>query len=127
MGNVVTTKAKPIFTKVHELAKAVRSLKKLSNKALDVLEAAMSSQDEKLRVQAAQQLLKFYMDAAKEVNQDNLNRLILEIKASGMIGQGSTAEDDDTPVLNFDEIHPSFREVADAENVVDLSDVNKIG
>lgn len=127
MGKLVTTKEKPLFRQTHELAKAVRSLKRLSTKAIEVLEKALTSNDEKTRMLAADKILSYYEKMAKETNQDQLNRLILEIKSSGMIGQGSTADDDDTPVLNFDEIHPSFRDVSDAENVVDLSDVNKIG
>lgn len=122
-------KSQSLFKSTHELTKMVRSLKKLSEKAITVLEKALESQDEKLKVAAAQQLLKFYMDSAKEVNQDSLNRLILQVKTEGLIGQGSTVPEDNTPVLNFEEIHPEFanKDVVDAENVVDLSDVNKIG
>lgn len=121
-------KSQSLFKSTHELKGMVRSLKKLSEKAIQTLELALDSEDEKLRVTAAQQLLKFYMDSSKEVNQDSLNRLILEVKTNGLIGQGSTAQDDNTPQLNFDEIHADFRDnVVDAQNVVDLSDVSKIG
>lgn len=121
-------KSKSLFGSTHELAKMVRSLKKVSDKAIKVLEAGLDSEDEKLRLQAAQQLLKFYADTAKEVNQDQLNRLILEVKASNLIGQGSTVPEDSTPRLNFDEIHPDFRDdVEDAQNVVDMGQVNRVG
>lgn len=125
-------KSQSLFKSTHELTKMVRSLKKLSEKAIAVLEKALDSQDEKLKVAAAQQLLKFYMDSAKETNQDSLNRLILQVKTEGLIGQGSTVPEDNTPVLDFENLHPQFRDqpVADAENikdVVDLSDVSKIG
>lgn len=123
MGELVESKQKPIFKRQHELAKLVRDLKKVSKKAVEVLEAGLTSQDEKIRMLAAEKLLKFYTDTAKEVNQDELNRLLLEVKSQGLIGAGSTADDDDTPALDFDNISPEF---ADAQNVVDLGNINKI-
>lgn len=128
MGELVEAKAKPIFTKTHELKPILTKLKKVSKKAIEVLEKALTSDDEKIRVAAAEKLLKFYVDTSKEVNQDEMNRLILEIKTSGMIGQGSTVPEDNAPVLDFDNLHPEFRDkVEDAQNVVDLSDVSKLG
>lgn len=137
MSELVSAKAEPLFVKkTHELDKLVRSLKKISTKAVTVLEAGLSSSDEKIRMMAADKLLKFYMDTSKEVSQDALNRLILEIKANGLIGQGSTAQDDDnTPKLDFDNISPEFasqkQEVEDVEVLEefkfhDMGAVNKI-
>lgn len=121
-------KQQSMFSSKHELVKMVSSLKKLSAKAIKVLELALESEDEKTRMVAAEKLLKFYYDSAKEVRQDEINNLIMQIKVEGLIGQGSTAEDDNTPVLDFDNLHPQFRDkVEDAQNVVDLSDVSKIG
>lgn len=123
MNDVVEAKQQPIFKKPHELTKFVSQLKKISKKALETLERSLDSQDERVRIIAAKELLKFYTDAANEVNADELKRLLLEVKASGLIGAGSTAqEDDDTPVLRFDEITPEFADAA----VVDLGTVNKI-
>lgn len=122
MGELVTTKSKPLFRKKHELAKLVRDLKKVSARAVEVLEAGLSSQDERVRMIAAEKLLKFYADTAKEVADDDLKRLLLDIKVGGMVGQGSTADDDDTPALNFDEIHEDFRNAT----VVDMSNVSEI-
>jgi hypothetical protein len=122
MTDLVSATPKPIFKKTHELAKLVRDLKKLSKKAIETLERGLDSEDEKIRMMAAEKLLKYYLDSSKEVNQDELARLLLDVKSSGMIGHGSTAEDDNTPMLNFDDIHPDFK---DAE-VIDLGDVNKI-
>lgn len=124
MGKIVAAKPKSVFKNTHELSKTVRGLRKISGRALEVLEEGLHSEDEKTRMIAAEKILKFYEVMSKEVNQDALNRLILEVKSSGLIGQGSTAEDDDTPRLDFDNLHPDF---VDAENVVDLSDVSKIG
>lgn len=120
-------KEQSLFKKTHELAKMLRSIKKVSDKAIKVLEMGLESEDEKIRMQAAQQLLKFYVDTAKEVNQDQINRLILEIKSTGLIGNGSTANDDDTtPKLDFDSIHPDFRDNATDVEVIDMGSVNKI-
>lgn len=121
-------KQQSLFKSTHELKKLLSGLKRISEEALAVLVAGLHSEDEKLRLQAAQQILKFQVDVAKEINQDSINRLILQVKTEGLIGQGSTVPEDNTPVLNFDEIHPQFRDkVEDAQNVVDLSDVSKIG
>lgn len=130
MSRVVPAKPKSTFKQIHELAKTAKSLKRISQKMIDYLESVVDDKeaDPKLKAQCAQTLLKLYMDVAKEVNSDKLNRLILEVKATGLIGQGSTADDDDdTPALDFDNIHPQFRDVEDAQNVVDMSDINKIG
>lgn len=121
-------KQQSLFSSKHELLKMVSNLKKLMPKAIKVLELALESEDEKTRMVAAEKLLKFYYDGAKEVRQDEINNLIMQIKVEGLIGQGSTAEDDNAPVLDFDNLHPQFRDkVEDAQNVVDLSDVSKIG
>jgi hypothetical protein len=72
---------------------------------------------------AAEKLLKFYTDSAKDVNEDELKRLLLEVRFRGMVGAGSTAEDDDdAPALDFDNISPEFRDVP----VIDMGEVNKI-
>jgi hypothetical protein len=127
MGELVPASTKPLFKKVHELAKLVRSLKKVSQKAVEVLEAGLTSDDERVRMIAAEKLLKFYADMANDVRQDEIKALLLEIKVGGLIGQGSTAEDDSTPVLDFDNLNPEFanQDVQDAQ-FVDMGAVNKI-
>jgi hypothetical protein len=123
MSELVPTKEQPVFKKTHELAKLVRDLKKISKKAIEVLEKGLDSQDERVRMLAAEKLLKFYTDAAKDVNEDELKRLLLEVKLRGMVGAGSTAqEDEDTPALDFDNISPEFRDVP----VIDMGNINKI-
>lgn len=121
-------KSQSLFKKKHELSRSVAELKKLLPEALKVLAEAMKSQDEKIKVGAAEKVLKFHADAVKEIRQDEINTTLIEMKM-GLIGQGSTVPEDNTPVLNFDELHPDFanKDVVDAENVVDLSDVSKIG
>lgn len=121
-------KQQSLFKSTHDLKKLLTGLKKISEEALAVLVAGLHSEDEKLRLQAAQQILKFQVDVAKEINQDSINRLILQVKTEGLIGHGSTVPEDSTPKLDFDNIHEDFRNnVVDAENVVDLSQVSKIG
>lgn len=120
-------KSQSLFKSTHELTKMMKALKKLNDKAILVLDKAMDSTDEKIRVAAAEKTIKFYADAAKEIRQDEINSTLIEMKL-GLIGQGSTAQEDNTPQLNFDEIHQDFRDnVVDAQNVVDLSDISKIG
>jgi hypothetical protein len=124
MSELVPTKEQPVFKKTHELAKLVRDLKKISKKAIEVLERGLDSQDERVRMIAAEKLLKFYTDSAKDVNEDELKRLLLEVKLRGMVGAGSTAqEDDDAPALDFDNISPEFR---DNTPVIDMGTINKI-
>lgn len=122
-------KEKSLFAQTHELTKMMKELKKISLKAIKVLEKALDSEDEKLAVQAAEKTLKFYSDAAKEIRTDQVNGILIEMKM-GLVGQGTTVPDDNTPVLDFDNLTPEFRKSAEeAEDVVvvDLSDVNKIG
>ena len=121
MSDLVPASPKPMFSKKHELSKLVRDLKKLSTKALEVLEAGLTSQDERVRMIAAEKLLKFYTDSASEVRADEIKALLLDIRTNGLIGQGSTA-DDDTPALDFDNISEEFRD----SQVIDMGTVNKI-
>lgn len=124
MSELVPTKQQAIFKKDHELKKLVSSLKKISKKAIETLERGLDSEDERVRMLAAEKLLKFYVDVSNEVNADELKRLLLEVKANGLIGAGSTAqEDDDSPALDFDNISPEF---ATDVQVVDMGDVSKI-
>jgi hypothetical protein len=122
MSELVPTKEQPVFKKTHELARLVRDLKKISKRAIEVLEKGLDSQDERVRMLAAEKLLKFYTDSAKDVNEDELKRLLLEVKLRGTAGAGSTVEDDDTPALDFDNISQEFRDVP----VIDMGEVNKI-
>lgn len=122
MSELVPASPKSMFVKKHELTKLLRDLKKLSTKALEVLEAGLSSNDERVRMMAAEKLLKFYTDSADAVRQDEVKSLLLDIKMNGLIGNGSTAEDDSTPALDFDNISEEFRD----SQVIDMGTVNKI-
>lgn len=123
MSDLVPASPKPMFKKAHELAKLVKQLNKISKKAVEVLEQGLTSEDERVRMIAAEKLLKFYMDSAEAQRADEVKAMLLDIKVNGLIGNGSTADDDDSPALDFDNISPEFRDV----QVVDMGDVNKIG
>jgi hypothetical protein len=122
MSEFVPTKAQPIFKKEHELLGVLKKLKKLTAKALEVLEQGLNSEDEKLRHSSAKLIIDYYTATAKEVNNDQLSRLVLDIKAQGLVGAGTTAQEDNTPILNFDEIHEDFRDA----QIVDMSDVRAV-
>lgn len=125
MGKLVSATPKPLFKKINELTKLVKSLKKVSAKAVEVLEAGLYSEDERVRMIAAEKLLKFYADIANDIRQDEIKSLLLEIRVGGMIGHGSTA-DDNTPVLDFDTLNPEFNQDVQDVQVVDMGNVSKL-
>lgn len=86
-ATVVTTKEQSFLDDKLKLDKLLRELGKASKKAVDALESALSSQDEKIRVAAADKLLAFYVATAKEVNNDQIQRLIAELKLNGGRGK----------------------------------------
>lgn len=121
MSDLVPASPKPMFKKAHELAKLVKQLNKISKKAVEVLEQGLTSEDERVRMIAAEKLLKFYMDSAEAQRADEIKAMLLDIKVNGLIGNGSTA-DDDSPALDFDNISEEFRD----SQVIDMGTVNKI-
>jgi HEAT repeat protein len=122
MSDLVPASPKPLFKKAHELAKMVKQLNKISKKAVEVLEQGLTSEDERVRMIAAEKLLKFYMDSAEAQRADEIKAMLLDIKVNGLIGGGSTADDDSTPALDFDNISEEFRD----SQVIDMGTVNKI-
>lgn len=122
MSDLVPASPKPMFKKKHELDKLVKQLNKISKKAVEVLEQGLTSQDERVRMIAAEKLLKFYMDSAEAQRADEIKAMLLDIKVNGLIGNGSTADDDDSPALDFDNISEEFRD----SQVIDMGTVNKI-
>lgn len=122
MSELVPASPKPMFKKAHELAKLVKQLNKISKKAVEVLEQGLTSDDERVRMIAAEKLLKFYMDSAEAQRADEIKAMLLDIKVNGLIGNGSTADDDSTPALDFDNISEEFRD----SQVIDMGTVNKI-
>lgn len=82
-ATIVTTKEQSFLDDKLKLDKLLRSLGTASKAAITALEDALKSQDEKVRVAAADKLLAFYIATAKEVNNDQIQRLIAEIKLNG--------------------------------------------
>lgn len=86
-ATVVTVKEESFLDNRLELDALLRKLKTASNKAVQALEAALASPDEKIRVAAADKLLAFYVQTAKDVNADQIQRLIAELKLNGGRGK----------------------------------------
>lgn len=78
---VVTQEDNPSFLQSEiQLKKLLKDLTGASKKAIDVLVKCLQSNDEKIRMQAAIKLLEFQKDVAEKVNQDQMQRLIAEIR-----------------------------------------------
>lgn len=63
-----------------QLKKLSKELGKATKEAIDVLLAMLKSKDEKIQMQAAIKLLEFDIDVKKAISQDQMQRLIAEIK-----------------------------------------------
>jgi hypothetical protein len=79
--SVVTKEENPSFLndKV-KLDKLSKELSKVSKEAIDVLVTLLASSDEKVRMQAASKLLEFDIDVKKAMSNDQMQRMIAEIK-----------------------------------------------
>lgn len=111
MSELIETKPLPTFVKKkHELDKLLKSLEKAVPEAVALLVEIMS--DDKVpvdvRMKCASKLIDSKIDTVKQINADEMARLVAEYKiGSGgkLIGRGSTAEEkDNTPALDFDNI-----------------------
>ena len=80
--NVITQEANPSFlTDSIQLKKLLKDLNKASTKALETLITVMdTTKDEKLKAQCAKDILQMTVQTNKEVNTDQMQRLIAEIK-----------------------------------------------
>jgi len=63
-----------------DLKATARLLKAASKPAVDALLACLESSDERIKLSAASKLLEYGVDVAKAVSQDQLQRLVAEIK-----------------------------------------------
>lgn len=90
-----------------ELSQLLKSLTRVSEDAVSVLIDAMtdSSVDKKTKISCAEKLLDFQISVAKEVNSDNMQRLIAEIKLNkqpmGSSLEAIEAEKNSRPVIDF--------------------------
>lgn len=92
-----------------KLKKLDRELSKASKEAIDVLVSLLSSTDERVRMTAATKLIEYDIDVKKAISQDQMQRLIAEIKLnSGATTKQLTAEGEQgqkkRPVVDFSTI-----------------------
>ncbi len=88
-----------------DLKKLLRAVSKESAKAIDVLVKLMGSNDEKIRLTAASKLLEFQVTVADKISQDQMSRLIAQVKLHGP-SQGTLVplpgqKDDKRPLVDF--------------------------
>lgn len=88
----------------HENAALLKLLTRESQDAVNTLSKLMGSQDEKIKLEAAKAVIKFQQDLANDINTDDLQRLISQVKYGGP--QQLDVEEDDTPSLDFSTVQP---------------------
>lgn len=102
--------AEPVPTFVRrkgELTKIQKKLEKISEDMVDFMLAAIESDktEMKLRLLYAEKLLGYHVEVSKLVNQDNLARMVAEIKTNGRPLGGSTAISTmNAPRVDFDNV-----------------------
>ena len=86
----------------HPLSKVLKSLTAESQDAVDILVGLMNNKDtdDKTRLAAASKLLDLQRQVAADINQDELQRLIANVKFGGP-KQLELEVDDDTPQIDF--------------------------
>lgn len=95
-----------------DLKKVARDISKASSKAVEVLLKLLESKDEKVRLTAATKLVEFQVQIAKEVSNDQLQRLVAEIKLVRGAGrtknlvplQDGGKRENTTPVIDFSRV-----------------------
>ena len=92
------------FIQTHKLSPLQKRLKRISTKAVDVLEAILDGKESspKEKMDASDKLLKMYIDVTKELNNDSLKRTLLQIKVDGgLVSKEKEIEDDGSPSVMF--------------------------
>ena len=95
---------KPSFVKKsHELDKLLKKLSKESDGAVDFLREMMEDKtiDTKYRIDCASKIIAFQMETAKDINTENIQRLVAEIK---MKGPTQLVPQNKTPLVDFNTI-----------------------
>jgi endonuclease III len=87
----------------HPLNKVLKSLTAESENAVDILVKLMTSEDtdDKTKLAAASKLLDLQRQVAADINQDELQRLIANVKFGG---PRELEVDDDTPQIDFTQV-----------------------
>jgi hypothetical protein len=95
-----------------ELSALLKSLSRVSEEAVAILVAAMSATegvDQKTRIACAEKLIDFQISCAKQVNDDNMQRMIAEIKLNKQPLDGNLTtieyeERNNRPIVDFSNI-----------------------
>lgn len=92
--------------KKHELTDLQKLLAKNSALAVQVLIDTMNKEDQtdKEKRECAKLLIQYDIEVSKAINQDNMARMIAEIKMNGNNSKSLHVEDDNTPLVSFDEV-----------------------
>ena len=103
---VVKDKPMTFIKESNELTKLLKRLERASEKAVDVIENIMeTSKDEKVQMAAATKLLEFQVATSKEINTQNMQNMIAEIKLNrdggGLKGIGHGDASDNVPLVDF--------------------------
>ena len=94
-----------------DLKRVLRDVSKQSKTAIEALVGLLSSEDERVRANAAKTLLELQVTLAKEVNNDQITRLIAELRWTNNPKTLVPLDDDDdmTPIVDFSQV----REIPD--------------
>jgi HEAT repeat protein len=87
-----------------DLKKLSKDLSKASKEAVEVLLKLLESKDERVRMTAATKLLEFDIDVKKIVSQDQMQRLIAELKLNRAANVKTIGVDEDEkqrPLVDF--------------------------
>lgn len=90
-----------------DLKRLLREVSRQSKPAVDALVLLLASKDEKIRLTAAIKLLELQVSVAKEINTDQIQRLIAELKYNPTGKKNLVAVDDDDsdkPLVDFHNI-----------------------
>lgn len=83
----------------HELTTLLKSLDKASTKAIKLLTDTMDNAktDEKTRLECANKIISFYMAASKQINDEDMARLIAQVRLGKPQGKSVGLTDGDKP------------------------------
>jgi hypothetical protein len=86
-----------------DLKPVLKRLSAQSKAAIDVLVKLLESKDERTRMSAATKLLDFQVQIAKEINADQMQRLIAQVKLGSDAGGKSPllVPEDKRPLVDF--------------------------
>lgn len=90
----------------HDLTKLLKQLEGITKEAVEVLESTMrESKDVKLKVECAKQIINFTMATSKQISDEDMARLIAEVRlstpANPKVGAMLQAEERKVPQLDF--------------------------